>query len=83
MHTREQKEKHSIYYAAVMTDILIGSQAYGDCSMFRLNFHMYDTAITTSFFYIWELVYSIQLLLIWSSAVFAMNMNLDRETVAG
>lgn len=81
MHTREQKEKHSIYYAAVMSDILIGSQANGDCSMFRLNFHMYSTAITTRLFYIWELVYSI------ASAAhllfFAMNMSLDRETAAG
>lgn len=46
-------------YNAVKTAILIGSQVYGDCSMFKLNFHMYDTAITTSLSYIWELVYSI------------------------
>lgn len=46
-------------YNAVKTAILIGSQAYWDCSMFKLNFHMYVTAITTSLFYIWELVYSI------------------------
>lgn len=83
MHTREQKEKHSIYYAAVMSDILIGSQANRDCSMFRLNFHMYSTAITTRLLYIWELVYSIATAAHLLFCCLCMNMSLDRESVAG
>lgn len=49
---REQKEKHSIYYVAVMTDILIGSQAYGDCSMFRQFPHVQYSHYNKSFLHL-------------------------------